>query len=290
MANLKDLKSKIASTQKTQAATGAMKMVSAVKLRRSQENIINARPYARRLIDVIQRIALYSDHPFLKRSHLFVDSKPHILLVILTSDRGLCGGFNSSICKYTEAFLKKEKNNYEKIDLIFIGRKGADYFKIRGFTSQKNILNLTKNINYHLAADISESILKAYSTGEYSQVRIIYNEFKSVLSQDIVDERLLPVFTEDMKPVEDDFLSDFIIEPQIEKILDTLLQKYFAIQIYRCLQESVTSEHGARMNAMENAHQNAKEIINNLSLEYNKARQAKITTELIEITSGANAI
>ncbi len=287
MANLKDLKNKIVSTKKTKAATGAMKMVSAAKLRRSQENILNARPYARRLMDVIQRIATYSDHPFLKRH----DSRSQLLLVVLTSDRGLCGGFNNSICKYTETFLQKEKSNYDKIDLIFIGRKGADYFKRRGVTSQKNILNLARNINYHLAADISEDILKAYSSEKYSEVRMIYNEFKSALAQDIVDERLIPVLTEDKETSSNDhFFSDFIIEPRIEKILDTLLRKHFAIQVYRCLQESVTSEHGARMSAMENASKNAQEMISNLSLEYNKARQAKITTELIEITSGANAL
>ena len=174
--------------------------------------------------------------------------------------------------------------------MIFIGRKGADYFKRRGVTSQKNILNLARNINYHLAADISEDILKAYGNGEYSEVRMIYNEFKSALAQDIVDERLLPVLTKEIESKEEDSFSDFIIEPKIEDILDTLLKKHFAIQVYRCLQESVTSEHGARMSAMENASQNAKEVISNLSLEYNKARQAKITTELIEITSGANAL
>ena len=157
MASLKDLRDKIVSTQKTKQTTKAMKMVSAAKLRRSQDNIVNARPYAKKLLDVIQRMAMNTNvsHPFLKRYHSSSE-KPKLLLVIITSDRGLCGGFNNAICKYTENFLKEQKDNYEKIDFIFIGRKGAAYFKRKGFTSQKDILNLARNINYQLAADISE--------------------------------------------------------------------------------------------------------------------------------------
>lgn len=291
MASLKDLRDKITSTKKTQQTTKAMKMVSAAKLRRAQDNIVNARPYARKLLDVIQRMAMNVQitHPFLKKP----DSsrqKSKLLLVVLTSDRGLCGAFNNAICKYTEGFVKQQKDHYEKIDFIFVGRKGASYFKRRGFTSQKDILNLARNINYHLAADISESILEAYSHQDYTQVRLIYNEFKSALAQDVVDEQILPVQQEDLKDSGQKFSGDFIFEPKIENILDALLKKHFAIQVYRCLQESVASEHGARMSAMENATKNAGEVISSLSLEYNKARQAKITTELIEITSGANAL
>ena len=291
MASLKDLRDKITSTQKTKQTTKAMKMVSAAKLRRSQDNIVNARPYAKKLLDVIHRMAMNTSvsHPFLKREH-YPNKKPKLLLVVITSDRGLCGGFNNAICKYTETFLKEQKDNYEKIDFIFVGRKGAAYFKRKGFVSQKDILNLARNINYQLAADISENILEAYSSEEYTQVRLIYNEFKSALAQDVVDEQILPVQKEDIEGFDQSFSGDFIFEPKIEDILDTLLKKHFAIQIYRCLQESVASEHGARMTAMENATKNAGEVISSLSLEYNKARQAKITTELIEITSGANAI
>lgn len=288
MANLKDLRGKIASTKKTRAVTKAMKMVSAAKLRRSQDNIVNARPYARRLLDVIQRMALNTqvEHPFLNRvSNL----NPRLLLVVLTSDRGLCGPFNNSICKYTENFLNQYKDDFEKIDFIFVGRKGAEYFKRRGFHGKKSILNLARTINYHLAADISENILEAYTGQECSEVHIIYNEFKSALQQDVVDEKILPIQA-DAKQTQQAFSNDFIFEPQIDHILDTLLKKHFAIQIYRCLQESVASEHGARMNAMENATKNAGDVISQLSLEYNKARQAKITTELIEITSGAEAL
>lgn len=291
MANLKDLRSKIASTKKTRAVTKAMKMVSAAKLRRCQDNIINARPYARRLLDVIERMALNHQvvHPFLNRADNLSDSKPRLLLVVVTSDRGLCGPFNNAICKYTEGFLKDNKDAFEIIDFMFIGRKGAEYFKRRGVIPKKSILNLARTINYHLANDISESILESYLNGEYSQVQVIYNEFKSALRQDVVDEKILPVDANLDTSVQA-FSSDFIFEPPIEEILDSLLKKHFAIQTYRCLQESVASEHGARMNAMENATKNAGEVISKLSLEYNKARQAKITTELIEITSGVEAL
>ena len=288
MANLKGLRGKIASTKKTKAVTKAMKMVSAAKLRRCQDNILNARPYARKLLNVIERMALNTQvvHPFLNRSSL---SRPKLLLVVLTSDRGLCGPFNNAICKYTEGFLTQHKGDFETIDFIFVGRKGADYFKRRGFTPKKSILNLARTINYHLANDISESILEAYTSGACSEVHLIYNEFKSALQQDVVDEKILPVQT-DSDDLQQALSNNFIFEPNIEAILDTLLRKHFAIQVYRCLQESVASEHGARMNAMENATKNAGEVISKLSLEYNKARQAKITTELIEITSGAEAL
>ncbi len=278
MANLKSLRDKINSTKKTQATTKAMKMVSAAKLRKAQDNIINQRPYAKKLLSVISQIKSNPNvsHPFIRKSSKHGKN----LVIVLTSDRGLCGGFNSSICKYATQALEKED-----AEVIFIGKKGQSYLKKRGYVQKHSVVNLDRIISYQTASDIAKLVLKYYETGKYEQVKIIYNDFKTVMLQKVTMETLLP-----LEPMEGDNKIDFIFEPEVDKILDTLIRKNFVIQLYRCLQESVASEHGARMTAMESATKNAKEMIAKLSLEYNKERQAKITTELIEITSGSEAL
>jgi F-type H+-transporting ATPase subunit gamma len=285
MANLQDIRSKINSTKKTQQTTKAMKMVSAAKLRKAQERIVNARPYAYRINDVIQKLAKSKklEHPLLGHP------KEHgkVLLVVLTSDRGLCGAFNGSIIKYARQYYQREKNNHSKMDFLFIGKKGFDYFKKLGIKPVDVIQNLATDISYGMAADISEKLLQYYMEGEYSEIRLIYNEFQSAISQVVTDKVLVPIRHEEGK--ENDTL-DFIFEPAPELILDLLLTKHFAVQVYRSLQESVASEHGSRMSAMENATRNAGEMIKQMTLNYNKIRQAAITTELIEITSGAEAL
>lgn len=285
MANLQDIRSKINSTKKTQQTTKAMKMVSAAKLRKAQERIVNARPYAYRINDVIQKLAKSKklEHPLLGHP----EENGKVLLVVITSDRGLCGAFNGGINKYTRQFYQREKNNHQKIDFLFIGKKGYDYFKKFGVNTVDVIHNLATDINYRMAAEISERLLQYYMKGEYTEIRLIYNEFKSAISQVVTDEVLVPIRHEETK--ENDNL-DFIFEPAPEEILDLLLTKHFAVQVYRSLQESVASEHGSRMSAMENATRNAGEMIKQMTLNYNKIRQAAITTELIEITSGAEAL
>jgi F-type H+-transporting ATPase subunit gamma len=300
MANTKDIRAKIASTIKTQQTTKAMKMVSAAKLRRAQLAIVNARPYARKIAAVIQTIASSGrvEHPLLSDRGPELGNSKRLLLVVLTSDRGLCGGFNGNIIKYTRAFVEKNRANYQAIDFIFIGRKGADYFKRLGVVGIDSILNLTSDIRYDLASKVAEKILHAYLADEsqqrYDEVRLIYNEFKSAIAQDVVDEQLLPVkskvLAEEAAGEKLELGQEVIFEPTPDKMIEQLLRKHFTIQIYRCMQESVASEHGARMSAMENATKNAGEMIRSLTLTYNKIRQAAITTELIEITSGAEAL
>lgn len=289
MANTKDIRAKIASTKNSQQTTKAMKMVSAAKLRRAQTAIVNARPYASRIYSVIRKIAAGQTvaHPLLEKPA--ADGK--MLLVVLTSDRGLCGAFNSNIIKYTRQFCKDKKAEGRAFDIIFVGRKGADFFKKQlGIEGKKTITNLAKDICYDLAAGISGELLESYVGGEYSEIRLIYNEFKSAISQSVIDERLLPLDIEGKVETAEGFSNDFTFEPPAQEIIDQLLMKHFSVQVYRCLQESIASEHGARMNAMENATKNAGEMIKNLTLTYNKIRQAAITTELIEITSGAEAL
>jgi len=291
MASLKDIRTKIDSTKNTQQITRAMKMVSAAKLRRAQHNIVNLRPYAQGILSVIADIASTHrlEHPLLS---ITLDPKK-VLIVVLTSDRGLCGAFNTSACKTAERYYRENKANLEKLDFIFVGKKATDYFKRRKITAIENIQNLAKDISYTLAANVAEKLIEFYRHGEYDEVRIVYNEFKSAISQSVVVEKLLPVDVSRVSTLAKEgveFSKDMIFEPSPEIIIDQLLDKHFAIQVYRCMSESVASEHGARMTSMENATKNAGEMIKTYTLTYNKLRQASITTELIEITSGAEAL
>jgi F-type H+-transporting ATPase subunit gamma len=287
MANTKDLRLKIASIKNTQQTTRAMKMVSAAKLRRAQHAIVNARPYARKMHTVISQIAATKvvSNPLFDVS----ENPQKILMVILVSDRGLCGSFNSSVLRAADYMYKREKPKYEKIDVFAIGRRAGDYFRRRGVEPIEVMVNLAKEIKYDLAASVANRLVELYTTGEYDEVRFIYNEFKSAISQKVVSETLLPVTPLEGSEIQE-FGQDFIFEPAPEMILEQLLKKHFAIQVYRTMQESIASEHGARMNAMENATKNAGEMIKTLTLTLNKLRQAAITTELIEITSGAEAL
>jgi F-type H+-transporting ATPase subunit gamma len=266
-------------------------MVSAARLRRAQQNILNLRPYAKQLLAVIADIAVTHrvHHPLLSDSQ----ERQKVLLVVLTSDRGLCGGFNANINRYALKYYQDHKGQYEKLDVLFIGRKASEFFKSRKIAGVETILNLAREISFVMAAKVADRLMEEYSTGGYDAVQIIYNEFKSAISQEVICEQLLPVDiskarTHDQQEVF--FSKDLIFEPKPEEMIDQMLRKHFAAQIYRCMCESVAGEHGARMSAMESATKNAGEMISNMTLTYNKLRQASITTELIEITSGAEAL
>jgi F-type H+-transporting ATPase subunit gamma len=290
MANLKDIRTRIDSTKNTQQITRAMKLVSTAKLRKAQNQIVNMRPYAQTLLRVIGNIVKSQQvqHPLIT-PHAEVK---RVLLLIISSDRGLAGGFNSNISKFAEAYVREHKGQFETLDLMFIGKKSAEYFLRRGMKSVETILRLDKDIAYTLAAKIAEKAMKQYLAGEYDEVRLVYNEFKSAISQEVVSETLLPVDLERSGVLSETsaFSPDMIFEPTPGKMVEQLLLKHFSVQVFRAMAESVAAEHGARMTAMENATNNAKEVLNRLTLQYNKARQEKITTELIEIVSGAEAL
>lgn len=293
MASLKDIRAQIESTKNTQQITKAMKLVSAAKLRKAQNNIVNMRPYALTLRKVIADIAVTNKvtHPLMEKK----EQVKKVLLVVITSDRGLCGAFNSNINKFTEAYYNSNKANLEKIDFLFVGRRGHDYFARRGIKPVDYITKLDKDISYELASKVANRVMNDYLEGAYDEVRVIHNEFKSAISQVVTAETLLPIdlglttFNTDAETAAN-FSVDMIFEPAPEQIIKELLEKHFDLQVYRCMSESVAGEHGARMSAMENATNNAKEMINKLTLTYNKLRQEKITTELIEIVSGAEAL
>ena len=289
MASLKDIRGRIHSIKNTRQITKAMKMVSAVKLRKAQFNVTNCRPYARRILSIISNIAVTQrvEHPLLGRK----ENPKTVLMVILTSDRGLCGSFNSSIQRFTEKYYFENKSKYEKMDFLFIGRKAAEYFKKHKITPVQVVLNLAKEISYSYASKNAEMLIEKYLEGHYDEIRVVYNEFKSAIAQNVVCETLLPIDLSHATLKEEDGVSkDFIFEPQPEAIVGQLLKKHFSVQVYRCMSESVAAEHGSRMTAMENATNNANEVIRKTTIIYNNLRQAAITTQLIEITSGAEAL
>lgn len=292
MASLKDIRVRIESTKNTQQITKAMKLVSAAKLRKAQHQIQNMRPYAHTLMKVISDIAVTQrvTHP-LMTPHTEVKK---LLVVVISSDRGLCGGFNANINKFTDNFMKTSGADYEVMDFIFVGRRASDFFARKKISGKETIQKLDKDISYALASGVAEKLMKSYLDGEYQEIKLIYNEFKSAISQKVVLETLLPIDLEKQtftqEGVSAPFSVDMIFEPDPSHIIDQLLVKHFSVQVYRCMAESVAAEHGARMTAMENATNNAKEVLNKLTLTYNKLRQEKITTELIEIVSGSEAL
>jgi F-type H+-transporting ATPase subunit gamma len=284
MANLKAIRNRIASVKGTQKITRAMKMVAAAKLRRAQENILALRPYAKDVEAVLADVAALTeadDHPLLARR-----DPDQVMLVVLTSDRGLCGGFNSNINRSTEEYLRENTKVHKDISLAVIGRKGRDYFRRRDVTIRHEIMGVFENLNWDKAAEVARTIIHEYTEADLDAVYLVYNEFKSVISQKVVVEPLLPIVP---APAEEGRV-EFIYEPDKNALLERLLPMYVETEVYRALLESVASEFGARMTAMDNATKNASDMIDSLTLQYNKARQAAITNELLEVVAGAEAL
>ena len=286
MASLKSIKKRIVSVKNTRQITKAMKMVSAAKLRRAQENVVAARPYAQKMGEVLQSLAgnLEGDqHPLLEKR----DAKK-LLLIIVTSDRGLCGGFNSNLCKAGERYIKEKQAEFEQISLMTVGRKGYEFLKNR-HTIHKNVSNIISKPNYQAAALLAQDVIDGYLAEEYDQVVMLYNAFRTVMSQDITFQQLLPIVPEE-HAIADEPGVEYIYEPSVGDLLAEILPKNIEVQIFKAMLESVAGEHGARMTAMDSASKNASEMIGKLTLQYNRARQAAITTELMEIISGAESI
>lgn len=286
MASLKSIKKRIVSVKNTRQITKAMKMVSAAKLRRAQENVVAARPYAVKMGEVLQSLAgnLEGDlHPLLEKR----DAKK-LLLIVVTSDRGLCGGFNSNLCKAGERFIKEQKETFEQISVLTVGRKGYEFLKSR-HAIHKNFSNIISKPNYQAAAMLAQDVIEGYLAGDYDQVVMLFNSFRTVMSQDITFQQLLPIVPEE-KGAADEIGTEYIYEPSVSDLLAEILPKNIEVQIFKAMLESVAGEHGARMTAMDSASKNASEMIGKLTLQYNRARQAAITTELMEIISGAESI
>lgn len=284
MATIIDLRRRIRSVKNTQQITKAMKMVSASKLRRAQEHMMASRPYTAKLMEVLASLATRANpenHPLLE-----VKGDQNVELMVVTADRGLCGSFNANLIKAALHFLD-ERRNYN-LSLHLMGRKGVDYFKKRKYIITHQYPNIFRQVRLEDAKQITAETIRAYCEGNLDAIYIVYNEFKSMLAQRIVLKRLLPL-EKLPEPTSAETL-DYIYEPDPETIFDKLLPHYLLVQIYQAMLESSAAEHAARMAAMDAATNNAKEMIESLTLTMNKIRQAAITKEIIEVVSGAEGL
>lgn len=293
MASLKDIKKRIGSTKNTRQITRAMKMVAAAKLRRAQEAIVNARAYAYRIYSILLSLSRMPEvsHPWLEKR-----PEKRIRLVALAGDRGLCGSYNSSVFKEAVRFIKEKEAQGIEVVVDTVGKKAHDFFRrYPNFGTHHE--GLLGRATYLSVSVVAESILNEVSEEGFDAVYLVYNEFKSAIQQRVTVERLMPVSTEAPEGVvgiltfqEEERFRKSLFEPSKEALLNEIIPRHFKTQFFRAVLESVASEHGARMSAMENATANASEMIEDLTLEYNKARQASITKELLEIIGGVEAM
>ena len=285
MPSLKDIRRRIGSVKSTQKITRAMKLVAAAKLRRAQDSIVAARPYARELKSLISDVASKvdaDDHPLLEIS------KPRrVMLIVLCSDRGLCGAFNTNVLRAMEAYRREHRTEHDEIQLTVVGRRGHDYCKYRGIEIYRAVAGLDVGSALSRSRALSDALIEDFLSNGLDAAYLVYNEFKSAMTQKISVERLLPIERDEST---EGRAGEFVYEPDKMTALEELMPMYVEVEVYRAVLESIASELGARMTAMENATKNASEMISSLTLEYNKARQAAITKELLEIVAGAEAI
>ncbi len=282
MANLKDIRDRIKSVKSIQKVTKAMKMVAAAKMRRAQENMEKARPYNHRLVEIIQHLL-----PSVERSMLpllEIRDVKRVAYVVVTSDRGLAGSFNSSILRKAHSDI--DEFGKENVDIFCIGKKAKDYFKSRQYNIIEAYSDFWSDLNFNQSMKIGSAIIDHFLDSSVDEIRVVYNEFVNVATQATVTEKLLPIELKDEELAD----TDFLYEPSKKKIVKSLIPRYLNAQVWKYLLESYASEQAARMVAMENATTNSEDMIKNLTLEFNKARQAAITTEMLEIVSGAEAL
>ncbi len=288
MPSLRDIRNRITSVKSTRQITKAMKMVAAAKLRRAQDAILRTRPYAQLLDKALGRVAARAIADEAAVHPLLVPRPQRIAeVVVITSDRGLAGGFNSNIIRRTQRFLTESGDQFERVDLGTIGRKAKDFLRARKLEVRKDFAGVHQGLTYEKAEAIAQEYVARYLAGEVDAVYLCYNEFKSAIAQTPVVFQLLPI---QPPAAEAAATIDFIYEPSREALLAELLPRHVAMQVWRALLESAASEHGARMSAMESATKNAEEMIAALTLQYNRARQAYVTKELMEIVGGAEAL
>jgi F-type H+-transporting ATPase subunit gamma len=290
MATLRDIRRRIRSVESTQKITRAMKLVAAAKLRRAQERIVSARPYALKMAELLSSLVRRAEgeaHPLLVRR-----PAARKRLVIITADKGLCGAFNSNILRASLAFLR-EQDGETSVTLVVVGKKARDFYRRRQYEIKSEMLGFFDRLAYSHAQELAGGLMQEYLSGEVDEVHLVYNEFRSVAVQRVKREQLLPIESSDAPEGQggaEGAAGDYIYEPSPEAILAALLPRHVTTQVYRALMESVAGEYGARMTAMEAATKNAKEMISVLSIQYNKARQERITKELLDIVGGAEAL
>ena len=284
MANQRDIRRRIKSVQSTQKVTRAMKMEAAARLRKAQERMMAARPYATRMLQVLNSLATRAnpeEHPLLETR-----GAAKLEAIVITADRGLCGAFNTNIVKRAQQFLRDHGGKV--LTLHVVGKKGRDYFRRRGVNIVREHLNVSRKVEYAHAQRIGQDVVERYISRDLDAIYLIYNEFKSVVQQRLVVEQLLPI-----RKLETDVplaTQDYIYEPSAKDLLDKLLPKHVEFQVMRALLESAAAEYGARMSAMDAATKNAGDMIHDLTLTMNRVRQASITREIIEVVSGASSL
>jgi F-type H+-transporting ATPase subunit gamma len=290
MATLRDIKNRIKAVENTQKITKAMKMVAASKLRKVQTRMLNLRPYADKMHEVLISLAKGAD----RESHPLLAFRPRktVEVVVVTSDRGLCGAFNTNILKAAQKHIDDYKKEGFEISVSTIGKKARDYFKRRGIAMRNSWTGISGSVRFLNAEEIANDIKENYINETMDEVTVVYNSFKSMAAQTVTTAKLLPLapIEEEEESGSEDSASDFIYEPSVEAIFDSLIPKNVDIQIYRALLESSASEEAARMSAMENATQSCTEMVGSLTLQFNKARQASITGELMDIVGGVEAL
>jgi F-type H+-transporting ATPase subunit gamma len=288
MPSLKAVRTRIASVKSTQKITRAMKLVAAARLRRAQDAIVAARPYAEAMAEAVSELAARAGddaHPMLQQRE-----GQRLTLVTLTSDRGLCGGFNANICRASLRFVQERASatSPAEVRIDVVGRKGREYFRRRRLRIGHELTGVTGDTATDRAKELAVTVTSDFAEGRVDSVFLAYNEFKSAVTQKVTIERLLPIAPAPLPP--DAAQTDFLYEPDKKELLDLMLPLYVQSQIFRAILESIASEFGAKMTAMENATRNASEMIDRLTLQYNRARQAAITKELMEIVGGAEAL
>jgi F-type H+-transporting ATPase subunit gamma len=288
VATLREIRRRISGVKSTQKITKAMKMVAAAKLRRAQDAVVSARPYARKMQALLRHLAGVVD---VTANPLFVQREVRtVAVVVVTADRGLCGAFNTNLIRAAANHLKTQYADLHAAGhtkLICIGRKGFDFFSKNGYHVAEKHLGIFSGLDFATAQRIVAEIVKGYTEGEFDRVELVYNEFKSIVQQRVVIDQMLPIPTQETGTASK---TDYIYEPSGPEIISALVPRHLNFQLWRVLLESYASEQGARMTAMDNATTNATDLIQELQLSYNKARQASITKELLEIVSGAEAL
>ena len=282
--NLIHFRRRVRSVKNIQQITRAMKLVAASKLKRAQDRIVAARPYANRMLSVLNSMARRIDPS--QHALLAQREGERVMLVVITADRGLCGSFNSNIIRSAMNFIENEAAN-RTLSLTLVGRRGVDWFKTLPWPVRHEFLNIMTRVDHRYAREIGKGIIDYFSASELDAVYLVYNEFKSVVRQNVILEPLLPIRRLEFQP---EMGGDYIYEQPPREMLDFLLPRHVETQIFRAMLESEAAEHGARMTAMDAATRNAKEMIDKLTLTMNRIRQASITTEIIEIVSGADAL
>ena len=287
MPSLIDIRRRVRAVKSTQQITKAMKMVSSSKLRRAQERILRSRPYAEHMLRVLNSLATRTD----SARHVLLQEQPgqRPLIIVITADRGLAGSFNANVIKGAAEFITEQPRDAgHAVALALVGRKGRDFFMRRGFDVRYEEVGLFQNVKWSHAQAIANTAINEFLAPDIGSVYLVYNQFKSIMSQQVVIERLLPIARLEQSSIEAPI--DYLFEPSPEELLDTLLPFHVAVQVNRALLESSAAEHAARMTAMDSATRNAREMVDRLTLYMNKVRQASITREIIEIVAGAQSV